>query len=131
LLALLVASAPALAQSLPLCADKAMLGRLRMQYQLAEDSSANPKKLSGIADVRETSLGPPPASASQYATAETFVAETRYCEAEAALEGSESEALYWRIDHRKDHGESSYRLDHCSARHDVFHNGCADWRPGK
>jgi hypothetical protein len=119
------------AQSLPGCSDKMMLAKIRMQYEMTESTSANPQSLSDIADVREAAHGAPPPSANQYATDATFVAETRYCEARAALEGGESDALYWRIDHVKDHGESSFRPDHCSARHDVLQDGCAQWRPEK
>ena len=111
----------------PLCADAKILNTIRLQYEMAETSA--PLKLLEIADAREVLLGPPPASANQYATETTFVEMSRYCEGIARLESGAADPTFWRIDQVKDHAGDYSRVDHCSKRHDVFQDGCAWARP--
>jgi hypothetical protein len=120
----------ALAADPPACADAKVLQQIRFQYEMAEQAARPPRQLSAIKDVREASLGPPPASANQYATAKTFIAISRYCEGRAEFDAGDAEPIYWRIDQAKD-GPSEYtRIDHCSKRHDSFQDGCKWFRPG-
>lgn len=113
----------------PLCGDAKILNTIRMQYEMAETSA--PLKLLEIADAREVLLGPPPASANQYATEATFVEMSRYCEGVARLESGMADPTFWRIDEIKDHAGDYSHVDHCSKRHDVFQDGCEGYRPGK
>jgi hypothetical protein len=113
----------------PRCDDAKILHTIRTQYEMAELSGSSSRKLTSIVEPREVSLGQPPAAANQYATAETFIALSRYCEGSAQLETGDPDPLYWRIDQAKDGAEESVRVDHCSERHDVFQDKCQRYRP--
>jgi len=110
------------------CDAKAALGKVQMQYGMAESMLAPPFELIKIVDIAETSLGAPPESANQYATSTTYVVQSRYCQGEATLSNGTKEQVFWRIDQAKD-GNSEYeRIDHCSARHDTFGDNCTNIR---
>jgi hypothetical protein len=119
-----------LAADPPACADVKVLQQIRFQYEMAEQAARPARKLAEIKDVREASLGPPPASANQYATAKTFIAISRYCEGRVEFDAGDPEPIYWRIDQAKDGPGEYTHIDHCSKRHDAFQDGCKWFRPG-
>lgn len=126
---LMLPSSVARAAEPPLCDDAKMLHTVRFQYEMAEKSAGSSRKLTAIEEAREVSLGPPPVAANQYATAETYIALSRYCEGNATLETGDPDPLYWRIDQAKDGTEEYIRVDHCSKLHDVLQDECEWYRP--
>ena len=124
------AATMALAAEPPACTDKKILSTVRAQYQFAEGSRPDADALADLANIREVSLGAPPAAANQYATATTFIALSRFCEASAALKSGNADPIYWHIDQARDGASDYIRTDHCSKRHDVFADGCKGFRPG-
>jgi len=131
LIAFLMCATSALGAEPPLCDDKKMVAKIPMTYFTAENREAPPGTIVRLEAIKETLLGPPPASANQYATPTTFVEMSRYCEGSAVLDTGKIEPIYWRIDQAKDGTEEYIRFDHCSAWLDIFEDGCSLVRPEK
>lgn len=111
----------------PACDDEKMLLKVRMQYELAETTTA-PFTL----EVQPVmTLGQPPAAANQYATATTFVEISRYCQGIVGAGSATPDPIWWRIDAVKDGADSYIRVDHCSVRHDVLQDDCEWMKPQK
>ena len=119
------------AQTMPDCADAMIIETTKLQYLVLDTDGGRSPNIKELTDIRETALGPPPRSANQYATDKVFISETRYCEGRAVLEGGGDDIVYWTIHHFKEDGVDSFRSSTCSAKHDSWGDGCAQWRPAK
>ena len=126
---LILLPAAAHAQTIPACDDKMIIEKIKLQYLVLDTDGTSSPNIKELTDIRQTALGPPPQSANQYATDKVFVAETRYCEGRAELEGGGDDIVYWTIHHFKEDGVDSFRPSTCSAKHDSWGDGCAQWRP--
>jgi hypothetical protein len=131
LIGLLMCATAALGAEPPLCDDEKMVAKIPMTYVSVENNEGQAGTIVRLEAIKETLLGPPPASVNQYATLTTFVEISRYCEASAVLDTGKIEPIYWRIDQAKDGTEEYIRLDHCSAWLDIFEDGCSLVRPEK
>ena len=116
--------------AMPLCGDTAVLDRVGLVYRALESNTAR-VKITRFGEIRETALGPPQRSASQYANDRVYIAKTRYCEASVMLDSGGSDTVYWTIHHFKSNGADEFRPDACSAKHDSWGDACAQWRPSK
>src|SRR5688572_21293129 len=84
-------AAPALAADPLACDDERMLQQVRDNLQDPGGNAQPPRKLVELKEPLEVQLGAPPPSASQYATATTYIAISRYCEGRAEFETGEPE----------------------------------------
>ena len=122
-----LAAAPAFAAEPPPCTDDNMLELVRSHFDNAAQMDPQRKLVS--LDLQTDRQGPPPASANLHATATTYIAVSRYCEARAQFDAGEPAPVYWRIDQMMDDGEESTRFDLCHAGFDMFEDGCQAFLP--
>jgi len=123
--------APAAFAADPLaCTDTRVLETIRANLRNSGQSAQPPRKFSALREPREVLLGAAPRSANQYATKDTFIAVSRYCEGRAEFDAGASEPVYWRIDLYKDGADESSRIDVCHKLFDQFEDGCKAYKPG-
>lgn len=123
-------SSSALAADPLSCTDKRVLERIQENLRNSGQNAQPPRKFSALKEPREVLLGAPPRSANQYATKDTFIAVSRYCEGRAEFSASAFEPVYWRIDLFKEGASESSRIDLCHKLFDQFEDGCKAYRPG-
>ena len=112
------------------CTDTRVLDQIRENLRNSGQSAQPPRKFAALKEPREVLLGAPPRSANQYATKDTFIATSRYCEGRAEFDASMAEPVYWRLDLYKDGSDESTRIDVCHKLFDQFEDGCKAYRPG-
>lgn len=123
--------APAAFAADPLaCTDTRVLEKIRENLRNSGQNAQPPRKFSTLKEQREVLLGAAPRSANQYATKDTFIAVSRYCEGRAEFDANMTEAVYWRIDLYKDGADESSRIDVCHKLFDQFEDGCRAYKPG-
>jgi hypothetical protein len=123
-------SSSALAGAPLSCTDSNVLQLIQENLRNSGQNAQPPRKFSALKEPREIQLGAPPRSANIYATKETYIAVSRYCEGRAEFEANTSEPVYWRIDVYKDGADESPRIDVCHKMFDQFEDGCRAYRPG-
>jgi len=122
---------PSILAAAPLsCTDANVLETIRNNLRNSGQDAQPPRKFSVLKEPREVLLGAPPRSANTYATKETYIANSRYCEGRAEFAAGSPEPVYWRIDLYKDGPEESSRIDVCHKLFDQFEDGCKAYRPG-
>jgi hypothetical protein len=129
-IAIFLFSSSALAADPLSCTDKRVLERIQENLRNSGQNAQPPRKFSALKEPREVLLGAPPRSANQYATKDTFIAVSRYCEGRAEFSASAFEPVYWRIDLFKEGASESSRIDVCHKLFDQFEDGCKAYRPG-
>jgi hypothetical protein len=112
------------------CADARVLQRIKENLQNTGQNAQPPRRLIDLKEPQEVSLGAPPRSANQYATATTYIAASRYCQGRGEFDAGEPEAVYWRLDQVTDGADESTRIDLCHRLWDQFEDGCKAFRPG-
>jgi hypothetical protein len=130
IIATVLSAPPALAADPLACTDARVLEQIQENLRNSGQSAQPERRFSALKEPREVLLGAPPPSANRYATKDTFIAISRYCEGRAEFDANGIEPVYWRLDLYKDGPDESTRIDTCHKLFDQFEDGCKAFRPG-
>jgi hypothetical protein len=119
----LVCVAPARAEP-PSCTAEDSVKGIKTQYNGLETINQKPT----IRDVKETYYGAAPKSFNQYANANDHVLSVRWCQATLVLNDGQDDVVYWFLADEQKGDRHSIIQDHCSTKHNLLDETCAQWR---